>query len=77
MKFIVVEIQKMADGTVGNLVTAYDTKAEAESHYHLVLSSAAISNLPAHSAVLLDETAFVYKRECYKHPIPETTGGEQ
>ena len=53
MKFLVVEIQTNPDGTVGNLVYAYDELNAAESKYHAVLSSAAISELPMHAAVLL------------------------
>ena len=53
MKFLVVEIQTNADGTVGNLVYAYDELNQAESKYHAVLSAAALSELPMHAAVLL------------------------
>ncbi len=68
MKYIVVEIQNN-NGTVGNLVSAYDTQAEAESKYHLVLSSAAVSGLTSHSAILMTEEAFVVASQCYKAAI--------
>lgn len=65
--FIVVELQKDANGNVANLVTAHATQAEAESKYHTVLAAAAISNLPAHSAALLSEEGFSIANQCYKH----------
>lgn len=37
MKYIVVELQTNNDGTVGNLVDAYDNRDQAESKFHLVL----------------------------------------
>jgi hypothetical protein len=65
--FIVVELQRSAEGQVGNIVTAHATQAEAESKYHQVLSSAAISNLPCHSAVLLSEEGFPIEHKAYLH----------
>lgn len=67
MKYIVVELQKNADGTVGNSVFAFDTLAEAEAKYHLVLSYAAVSTLPVHSAILISEEGFPVMYKCYKH----------
>lgn len=43
MKYIVLEIQTNVDGTIGTLIDSFDTRNEAESKYHLVLSSASIS----------------------------------
>ena len=72
MKYLVIEIQKNADGAVGNLVYAYDSINDAESKYHTVLASAAVSGLPSHAAVLLNETGFCVKHECYiVEPEPE------
>lgn len=65
--FIVVELQKNENGTVGNIVTAHETQAEAESKYHAVLSAAAVSGLPTHSAILVSEEAFPIEYRCYKH----------
>jgi len=53
MKYLVIEIQTNADGTVGTLVSSYDNRDEAESKYHAVLSSAYLSHLPSHAAIMI------------------------
>ena len=56
MKYIVIELQKHAeDADISTIVTTKNTKEEAESTYYSILASAAINNLPVHSAVVLDE----------------------
>ena len=65
--YIVIELQKSADGVVSNLVTSHKTLAEAESKYYSVLASAAISVIPVHSAILVSEEGFPVKHQCYKH----------
>jgi len=67
MKYIVIEIQTAADGTVGNLVTAHETRSEAESKYHSVLASAAISSIPQHAAALLASDGTLVDSRCYEH----------
>lgn len=65
MKYLVIEIQKTASGEIATLVTAHDTINEARSKYHTILASAAISDLPSHAAVLLEETGTSIASECY------------
>ena len=67
MKYIVIEMQKNAEGMVANLVTAHDTLAEAESKFYTILASAAINNVPVHSAIIVSEEGFPVKHQCYKH----------
>lgn len=67
MKFIVIELQTMADGQVANIVTAHDTQNEAESHYHTVLAAAAVSTLPCHAACIISGEGFPVAYACYKH----------
>ena len=67
MKFVVIELQTMADGQVANLVTAHDTQNEAESHYHAVLAAAAVSSLPCHAACIVSNEGFPVAYGCYKH----------
>ena len=71
--FIILEAQTNLDGTVGNILTGYENRDEAESKYHSVLSAAAISDLPLHSAFMLTNDAHVIKSECYRHEQPEQT----
>ena len=65
--YVVVELQKSADDTIASLVTTHQTLNDAESKFHQVLSYAAVSNLPLHSCVLLNEDAYVVKTESYAH----------
>ena len=67
MKYIVVEIQENTDGTVGNLVYSYDTPNEAESKYHAVLSAAAVSQIPFHSAFMMNSRGGYINSQCYEH----------
>ena len=73
MKFIVLEIQTNSDGTIGTLIDSFDTRNQAESKYHLVLSSAAVSQLPMHSATLMMSDGKMLAYQCYQHeqPSPE------
>lgn len=67
MKYLVIEIQTNSDGTVGNLVYSYADRNQAEQKYHLVLSSAAVSQLPAHAACLMTSEGQLLERKCYHH----------
>ena len=64
--YIVVELQKNADGHVSNIVTEHDNISAAESKYFSILSAAAISELPVHSAIIVSEEGFPVKHECFK-----------
>lgn len=64
-KYIVLEIQ--TSDTVATLVTSYDNKNAAESAYHQVLASAAISQIPIHSAMIITSSGIVIKNESYYH----------
>lgn len=65
--YIVLEIQTTS--TVANLVNAYEDRNQAESKYHQILSAAAISAVPKHSAVLMDDTGYTLKRDSYEHEV--------
>lgn len=66
MKYLVIELQTSASG-VANIVYDFSDRNEAESKYHYVLSFAAVSNLPCHSATLMTNEGFVLESKCYKH----------
>ena len=63
--FLVMEIQKSS--SVSNLVYLYETRNEAENKYHTILASAAVGNVPRHSAVLLTDEGEYVKHECFVH----------
>lgn len=71
MRYIVLETQTYNNGTVGTLINSYTDKLQAESKFHLVLSAAAVSQLPKHCAFLLDDSARLLKSEAYIHEIPD------
>ena len=72
MKYLALEIQTNHDGTVGNLVYAYDELNQAESKYHAILSAAALSELPMHAAVLLRSDGASLASKFYERlPEPE------
>ena len=80
--YIIMEVQTNADGTVATLVSTYNdvNKDAAESKYHLILSAAAVSSLPRHTAFMLKDDGRIIRSECYEHPVePESVepeGGE-
>ena len=72
MKYYIVEIQKQHDGTFAHLVHTADNRNAAESTYHQVLASAAISALPQHSAILFTDEGYMLMQQCYKHDNVQT-----
>ena len=72
MKYIVIEIQTNTDGTIGiPPVSSFDDRNAAEARYHSILSIAAESALPEHTAILIDSTGRLLSRECYTHGLTE------
>ena len=67
--YIVVELQKNSDGSLGNIVTSYNNLMEAESKFHSILAAAAISKLPVHSAAILNEHGMVQNQGSYEHEV--------
>lgn len=64
--YIVVELQKTGN-QVGNFVYAFENKNEADSKFHAVMSAAAVSAIPVHSAILIDEQCNIYNSGVYEH----------
>lgn len=65
--FIVIELQK--SDTLAVLSDTYETRNQAEQKYHTVLAYAAVSEIPKHSAVLLDEDGTFIKSESFEHEV--------
>ena len=76
-QFYILEIQSYQNGEYGHIVHfAYDedpvmARLKAESKYHQVLASAAVSELPQHSATLIATDGRCIMYQDYHHPIPE------
>lgn len=72
-QYYVLEIQKYQDGSYGHLVHyVYDADEQqallkGESKYYQILSAAAVSALPQHSAILIDSTGAPIYHKCYTH----------
>jgi hypothetical protein len=67
--YIVLEIQ--TSNTVATLVNAYEDRNQAESKYHQILTAAALSSVPKHSAVLMNDEGQTIKDETYIHEVTE------
>lgn len=70
--FIVLEIQKQIDTqtteeTASVVSFIYSDRSTAENKYHTVLAYAAVSSVPVHSAIMIDEFGTVIKIESYTH----------
>lgn len=75
MKYLVIEIQTSEEGMVGNIVYSFDSWYEAQSKYHSVLASAAISLVPIHSAAMLTNAGGLIASMCYDKTKEEVTDG--
>lgn len=67
--YIVVEIQTNPNGTVGNIVNAYATKDLAFQKFHTILAAAAVSSLPVHAAVILDNKGLQIAAQWFEHEV--------
>ena len=67
--YIVQEIQTNDNGQIGILSYQYENKKEAESKYYLILSAAAVSTLPVHSAMLFTNEGTVVLNTCFRREI--------
>lgn len=69
--YLVIEIQKNADGTVGTLVTSHADKNSAYVKYYTVLAAAAQSAVLVHSAALLTDFGEMVESKAFIHPVEE------
>ena len=72
-QYVVIEIQKLQDGTISTIVTQHPNLKEALNKYHTVLAYAALSDLPRHSCAILDEAGFTVRNETF---TAEVNGAE-
>lgn len=65
MKYIVSEIQTDAENNVALLNWQFDTINEADSKYYSVLSTAAVSSVPTHAAMVFTNEGVKVKSQSY------------
>lgn len=74
-QYYIIEIQQNKQGEYGHIVHyAFDENPEkarlkAESKYHEILASAAVSETLKHSAIIISDESFPVMNQCYKHEI--------
>ena len=69
--FYVIEIQQYADLSYGHIVHWAETRNQADAKYYTVLAAAAVSELPSHSATLIDSDGNALRNYSYHHEQPE------
>lgn len=74
--YVAIEMVEKADGSFTVSTYKKDSRDEAEKAFHSILSVAATSKHPVHSAVILNPEGQKLKSECYKHEQEEQNGGE-
>lgn len=74
---IVMELQVDKNGTVSHIVTTHETLAEARNKFYTICAFAVVSEVPMHSAVILDRTGVLIDRQSFTHPVkPEPEESE-
>ena len=67
-KYVVIELQKFADGTLAvPPVSTHDTFFDAMARYHTILSVAATSDVPVHSALVLTDVGQEIRLDSFNH----------
>lgn len=78
-QYYIIEIREITEGEFEHFVYyAFDADPttallKAESKYHEVLSSAAISTFLHHSAIIIDSKCFPKMNYSYEHPVEDET----
>ena len=68
MNYIVIELQTNGN-TTANIVSSYSDRNQAESKFHTVMASAAVSAVEVHACTMLTEDGKVVRQESYRHPV--------
>lgn len=67
MVHFIIEIQKTETGAAIVPPVGYDNREQAEQKYHNTLAAAAVSQVPAHTVLMINDTGDVVKAETYYH----------
>lgn len=65
--YILHEMQTTGNETALVPARTFTDRNEAESAYHTALGYAAVSTIPVHAVVLMDEHGSTVRREFYEH----------
>ena len=68
--YVAIELKVKADNSFEVSTFKKETREEVESAYHSILTTAAKSSHPIHSAVILNPEGQRLRGECYKHEVP-------
>ena len=71
--YIVLETQTNSEGQVATLINQFEDEFAADSKFHQILASAAISDIPIHTAFILTDDGRAIRAESYKHIDGSTT----
>ena len=66
--YLVIEFQYTGEHIAIPAPTEHTTINDANQKWHQIMAAAAVSNVPKHGALIIDETGLVIRRECYEHP---------
>ncbi len=66
--YILHEMQTTGNRTDVADARSYADRNDAESAFHMTCAAAAISSVPVHAVVLMDEHGNTLRREFYEHP---------
>lgn len=72
--YVAIELKEKQDGSLEISSFKKATREEAEKAYHSILSSAATSEHPIHSACILNPEGKLLKTDCYKHEQKQVQG---
>ena len=65
--YLVYEIQTLANGQIATLSYQYSDLNEAYAKFHTILATAAVSALPVHAAVILNNYGTVVDSKYWRH----------
>lgn len=69
--YLVLEIQKDANGNLSTLITQHETLRDAQSKYHTILGFAAKTTLPRHGAAIIHEDGRTMEYKSFKSDAGE------
>ena len=77
MTYIVMEMQTSNGATAIVPPVSFTDRNQAESRFHSILASAAISAIEEHAVVMITDDGRVVRNEVYRHPVEPVTPEEE